>query len=373
MIKSLEGIRGIAALIVALFHLKIGIDYFSIIRYGYLFVDLFFVLSGFVICSAYVTKMKKITDFWPFLIRRTGRLLPLLVFSTVAFLLVSNLAVLAKRILSAYGFGSALNNPQALEYLVPTAMEILSTLTFTHSLGVFDHLILNTPSWSISTEFYTYFLFAATCLLASSRNPVSMFAALGTAGLVISLWASTGIHNCMVEGDCLSLTYDFGFARCIYSFFLGTLTYYSSRRLRFDPAHLQTLALTVLFLLFAVLNYLPAAAFAIPPAYAVLVLSICRDVGFLSEILKLKPFQMIGQRSYSIYLMHVPLVLFFQNMANRAHGTLASTAVLGAYVVVLIVVSGWTYRFVESPLRLVFNRFAEKSVGSGSRSITERI
>jgi peptidoglycan/LPS O-acetylase OafA/YrhL len=57
MITSFESIRGIAALVVALYHLNIGSEYLSILRNGYLFVDLFLVLSRFIMGSAYESKL----------------------------------------------------------------------------------------------------------------------------------------------------------------------------------------------------------------------------------------------------------------------------------------------------------------------------
>src|SRR3954471_3680449 len=96
MIKSLEGGRGIAAVIAALYHLHIGAHGISAIRNGYLFVDLFFVLSGFVIFAAYGSRMRNAQDLRSFLIRRIGRLLPLLLFSALAFVLTVNAIALAK-------------------------------------------------------------------------------------------------------------------------------------------------------------------------------------------------------------------------------------------------------------------------------------
>lgn len=361
MIFSLEGLRGIAALLVALYHLEIGRDYFSVIRNGYLFVDLFFVLSGFVISATYSARLTKVSDFRPFLIRRIGRLLPLLIFSTIAFLLIANLIVLAKKLAIAHGYGALLHNPGSLEYLVPSVKEILATLTFTHSLGMFDHLILNTPTWSISTEFYTYFLFAALCLFVPRRAAIVSFALLCVGGLLASTWASATLHNCEAEGGCLGLTYDFGFVRCLYSFFLGTLVYHSSRRFHINPRALQVIGLFGLFLAFTAVDYAPLTAFAFPPAFALLVLSICEDSGPLADMLRIRPFQILGRRSYSIYLMHMPLLLIFQNVANRAHGLLATSAVVALYVAVLVTVAGWTYRFIEDPLRAVFNRHARRT------------
>jgi peptidoglycan/LPS O-acetylase OafA/YrhL len=358
MIKSLEGGRGIAALIVALYHLKIGADYFSVIRNGYLFVDLFFVLSGFVICAAYSDRMSTANDFQSFLIRRIGRLLPLLLFSTAVYLLAANVIVLGKRIALSNGYGNLLHNPGAFEYLIPSAAEFFSTITMTHGLGLFDRLILNTPSWSISTEFYTYFLFAILCLLLSGRVRLTAFALTSAIGFMASVIAAIGLHDCLRQGGCLSLTYDFGFTRTVFSFFLGALTYHASRTMRLNSNALQLAGAVGLALVFSLVDVYPAVAFSFPVIFAVLILSLCADDGWLARILTRKPFQVLGERSYSIYLLHMPLILFFENIAKRTNGVAAGAVVLILYAAVLVVVSGWTYRFIEDPFRALFNRIA---------------
>lgn len=358
MIKSLEGGRGIAALIVALYHLKIGAEYFSVIRNGYLFVDLFFVLSGFVICTAYSSRMNTVSDFRSFLIRRTGRLLPLLLFSTVIYLLAANAIVLTKQIAHSLGYANVLHNPGALDYVIPSAAEVFSTITMTHGMGVFDRLILNTPGWSISTEFYTYILFAIVCLMLTGRIRLAAFALLSVIGCVVSVLASIYVHECLTQGGCLSITYDFGFTRTIFSFFLGALTWHVSRGMRLNPNALQAIAALALATVFSLVDRYPAVSFAIPLVFAVLILSLCADDGWLAGILASKSFQVLGERSYSIYLLHMPLVLFFENIAKRADGAIAGALVMLAYAAVLIVVSGWTYRLVEDPFRTMFNRVA---------------
>ncbi|HZW23103.1 acyltransferase [Noviherbaspirillum sp.] len=370
MIKSIEGVRGLAALLVALYHLKIGSEYFSLIRNGYLFVDLFFVLSGFVICAAYGDAMRSGADLRQFIWRRIGRLFPLLVFSTVVFVLGSNAIVLAKKLAVSAGHAGLLNNPGALEYLVPTAGEILATLTFTHSLGLFDELILNTPSWSISVEFYTYLLFALVCLLLTGAGRIVLLAVLSLAGLIISAWASVNIHDCIAAKGCLSLTYDFGLARSIHSFCLGALAFYSSRILKMNIPAIQITVMFALFLLLTLVDYVSIAAFAFPVAFAALVLSLSKDSGPLADALKPGLFQVLGQRSYSIYLMHMPLLLIFENLTKRVSGLVSSITVLVAYVLVLYVISGWTYRFVEAPMRDWFNRLVVRkpAVAGGAGS-----
>jgi peptidoglycan/LPS O-acetylase OafA/YrhL len=364
MIRALEGGRGIAALIVALYHLKIGAEYFGFVRHGYIFVDLFLVLSGFVICSAYSSRMNTARDFRSFFIRRIGRLFPLLVFSTLFFVLAANAIVLAKNVAYSLGYASVLNNPGAREYLVPSASEIISTLTLTQGMGVFDRLILNTPSWSISTEFYTYVLFAAVCLLLAGRSRLIAFAVLGLAGFMVSVWASLRIHDCLQQGGCMSLTYDFGFPRTVFSFFLGALAYHASCVMQFDFRMLQVPGLLALAILFSLQDAFPAVAFAFPLVFTVLILSVRSDQGFLARLFNLKPFQVLGQRSYSIYLMHMPLLLFFENIARRVDGIMLGIAVLVVFVIVLVVVSGWTYKYIEDPFRAKFNRYASRAESS---------
>jgi peptidoglycan/LPS O-acetylase OafA/YrhL len=358
MIQSLEGLRGVAALIVALYHLKIGTEYVSVLKNGYLFVDLFFVLSGFVICAAYFTRMNTLQDFKPFVIRRFGRLFPLLVFSTVLFVLLTNLIVLAKKLAVAYGYGGFLNNPDALTYLVPSAGEIFSTLTLTHSLGVFDDLILNTPGWSISTEFYTYLLFAAACMIFPERKRLPVFGVLAAIGMAITVWSSVSVHGCLEKGGCMGVTYDYGFLRCVYSFFLGALLYHVSRSAALPYGMLQAVGLVTLGVFFSLLAPLPGIAFLFPFAFALLILSLAKDQGPLAQLLKMRPFQILGQRSYSIYMLHMPLVLIFENVAKRVDGAAAGALVVVAYVSVLLLISGWSYRFIEDPFRERFNLLA---------------
>lgn len=373
MIKSLEGVRGIAALIVALYHLGIGTAHFSMLRNGYLFVDIFFVLSGFVMCAAYAATLNTSEHLRAFLIRRIGRLLPLLVFSTLFFVLVDNAIVLAKRIAMESGYANVLHSPNALDFRIPAVTEVLATVTFTHGMGVFDRLILNTPSWSISVEFFTYLLFAALCLLAADRTRIVVFALCSLFGGVVTVWASVEVHDCLVQKGCLSLTYDFGFPRAVLSFFLGALVYIASRRMRHRFDALQFVSAAALALVFAVVDALPFASFFLPPIFALLILSICSDNGPLARMLAPRPLQVLGQRSYSIYLMHMPLVLLFENFARRIEGNAASIALLVAYVVTLVIVSGWTYRFIEDPLRHWFNTLAFRPRATASSPVIAEI
>lgn len=365
MIKSLEGMRGLAALIVALYHLGIGVEFVPFIRNGYLFVDLFFVLSGFIMCAAYADHLSKLDDLRIFLVRRIGRLLPLLVFSTVAYLAIANAIVLAKRVLLARGDSELIQNPDALAWIVPQFSEIITTLTFTHSLGVFDRLILNTPSWSISVEFYAYVLFAVLCLFLSAGARLYAFAIAAIIAFAITIWASVTVHDCLVRQGCMSLTYDFGFARAVCSFFIGALTWYASRHSslsRIDARWWQRITLVMLAFVFYFVDRSPLLAFTLPFLFAILILACCEDRGPMAVAMRPKPLQYLGLWSYSIYLMHMPLLLVFGNLADRSQSVWGSFAIALSFVALLLAISALTYRYIEEPARAWFNRISGRRV-----------
>lgn len=366
VIGSFEGARGIAALLVAVYHFGLlfpfALPYPMPVRYGYLFVDLFFVLSGYVICASYESRLETGNDMWIFAIRRFGRLFPLLVVSTVAFVLVPDLYALAKNGIVLLGHANLFRHPQLAPYVVPSLFEIVTTLTMTHGLGMFNKAIMNFTSWSISTEFYTYLLFAGACLLVTGRLRIVLFSLLSVAAFVLTCWASLVPHHCFATRDCMNVTYDFGMLRCVASFFLGCLTYHAAGRIRARVRGnaLQTCALLALFALFATIGRIPAAAFASPIVFALLILALSSDSGYAARVLNTAPAQLLGQRSYSIYLMHPVLIEVFGLATHQLSGRTAGLATLTVYLVTLVLVSGLTYRYVEAPFRDRFNRWARQ-------------
>ena len=344
----------------ALFHFGHGANVFSAVRNGYLFVDLFFVISGFVIYSAYATRLETAASLRAFLIRRFGRLFPLLVFSTLLYVLVKNLVIWAKHQAIALGYGAQFERADFAGYAFPDLTEIGATLTLTHGMGFIGQPTLNPVSWSISTEFYAYVLFALVCLALRGSTRLMVFVVLSAAGFLATVWATIHLHDCFAAGKCFDVTQDFGFARCVGAFFLGALTCHASRRLPLNANALQWAGLIGLGALLSLAESLPVLVFASPLLFAVLVFSVSRDTGFAAALLKSRPMQVLGQRSYSVYMLHPVLMLFFEPLARRAHGVFPAAVVIVAYIALLVFVSGWTYKVVEDPLRKWFNRIAGK-------------
>jgi peptidoglycan/LPS O-acetylase OafA/YrhL len=235
----------------------------------------------------------------------------------------------------------------------------------THGMGLFDKLILNSVSWSISVEFYTYLLFAGLCLFVPRKLRLPLFGILAVAGYGLTAWASLAKHNCLIEGHCFDITYDFGFARCVSAFFLGAVTWSVGRRFTSPSAQhrvaLQWLALAALTAVFVFASQIPLLTFTCPPIFALLVFSLKEDTGPLARLLQRPVFQLLGERSYSVYMVHPILIL----VLGPAHKKLAGGAVLSAitlviYVVAVVWVAGYSYRWIEAPCRDFFNRIAER-------------
>ncbi|WP_051381522.1 acyltransferase family protein [Paraburkholderia mimosarum] len=203
--RSLEGLRGAAALLVVFFHLGQVLHLPGVVRNGYLAVDLFFVLSGFVVCSAYGERLETGRHAWHFLVRRFGRLWPLHIATTVLFYVVGSLPL----ILTHSGF------------FAPTGAETLSIVTMTQGLNIVSHSFGNANAWSTSDEFYVYLLFASICLIARRRVQVGFAFVSATIGLAIAIYIDAG--TCVSNGHCMDLTSNFGWARCISGFFTGVV------------------------------------------------------------------------------------------------------------------------------------------------------
>ncbi|CAN7307793.1 acyltransferase [Cupriavidus necator] len=367
-IKAFEGIRGVAATMVALHHLKIWANIAPPIKYGHLFVELFFVLSGYVICKAYANRLGTPGEFRAFVERRVARLVPLLLFSTIAFVLMVNALVLVRRLAVAAGHGQFITGTDALAFKIPTLYEIAGTVTLTHSLGFFDRMILNYASWSISTEFYTYLLFALLCLALRGTARYVAFGIVAIGGVAASLYGAVVTHDCLNAGKCLNMTYDFGLARCFAAFFVGaTLSHLTTYTTRY-ALQAQWLGFVGAAVSFALIPSVPAAAFFTPAAFVLLIYGLSIDRGPVASIFKTALAQRLGLLSYSIYLMHPVIQEIFSPIAARATSLPVQVAVVAVYLAVIYVVASLTYKFVEVPGKTLFAKRRPSEAGAATAS-----
>ena len=369
--SALDGWRGWSSLVVVLFHL-FAVDHFSdtsFLRNCYLFVDFFFVLSGFVITHAFGDRIDDLRSAAAFAVRRFGRMWPMHAFMLFMFLGL-------RLALAALGHGPVFNS----EY---SAGSFLTNLLMIQSLGVHNRLTWNGPSWSISVEFYTYLVFALLLLLAGRRRALPVFAVVSLFGLVVVA---------AVSKRYMGVTYDFGIFRGLYGFFAGACARILSRGWTRQGYAAATavegvLTITALVLICVGANF----SFAAPPLFAALVVVLSLEGGAVSQVLGSPPLRRLGDWSYSIYLLHAFIVNLivqaalwleargvptFQPMlrdgvqvGKRLYlGSVWRTDILSlSYLLLVILLASQTYRYIEVPARLWFNRLAKERLGAPRR------
>ena len=353
MIYALEGLRGIAAIIVSLYHGWSSVaTSIKIVRNGWLFVDLFFVISGFVMSHVYRDKLHTKTDVSSFVIRRFGRLYPLHFVMIFVVIIFSFLWGTSKDI--ALLFGHKIGpNPAYFPHIHLSA--IIANLFMVHGIGV-GPIELNIPSWSISAEIWTYFAFAAT-VFYSNRAP----------GRRIFLWlflSILGIIACFFSGkpDLNIVFSGFSWFRCIYGFFLGASLPLLKKQIK--PNFVQISTFQVLAFLISIGLVLCAGAypwttFITPIAFAGLVLAVSYDFGIIAKALQIRPIQTLGKLSYSIYMTHWSLLLIFSHLVKPLDEPYKSLLRV-VYVAAVLGVSMITYRWIEVPWRSRFHRYADR-------------
>lgn len=371
---ALDAWRGICALFVAVFHFPAvwHLEWSPFVRGSYLFVDFFFVLSGFVIAYNYVGRLgygNSFRETESFVIRRFGRLWPLHAF----LLLVMLLREVAKAYVThKYGqmgsvapfTGSA--SPDTLFY----------NLFFMHSFGLTTHPSWNGTSWSIGAEFFTYLVFALVCLARPRWSLVLSIA--------IPVCAATGIA--LYSPHLINTDYDFGFVRCLYGFFTGVVLHQIFHRkpirtFRKSPGFtlLECVILGVVAA-YIIVSYDNFGMMAAPLIFAPAIYVFAHEKGAVSRLLRTAPFQALGKWSYSIYMVHWFIALSvtgvgkalehklhipLSQMENGApslylYSKTLTDLVVPAYLAVVVAVASLTYRFIEEPGRDYFNNLARR-------------
>lgn len=372
---ALDGWRGVCAVLVAMFHCRTSgyLDGLALVRHSYLFVDFFFVLSGFVVSHAYLHRLETRAQVCDMVWRRLARLWPLHV-AMLAMFIGLELASGAIAAVTGLARSARLFDPNSgnLIEAIPTHLLLL------HSLGWHDRLTWNVPSWSISAEFCTYAVFAVAVSVARGRT-----------ALIGVLLASLGAIVVMTYSRTLmAVHHDLGFFRCIYGFFVGHLVYVIKDQAALRQAAGRGLACGLEFAaVMAVAGYVAFSgatqlSFAAPLVMGAAVLVFSREQGCISDWLRSRPLLRLGQWSYSIYMVHALILAILHRvlsvLGKATGGTymttlptaegfedaiafatpLAMDALMLAYVAVTVGVASLTWRLIEMPAQRWLNALA---------------
>ncbi len=332
----LDGIRGMAALFVMTRH---TVDYwrFSFYR-SYLAVDLFFILSGFVIAYAYDEKIRTgIITFPKFILIRLIRLYPVFILS----LLISS-ALFIGRLVLKHEIDST-NLSGILSVVAITALFLPSHLAGDN--GLFP---INGVYWSLFFELVVNFLYAAIRPILNNYVLISIVLVAGF--LLAQSSYLNGNLNTGFYWEKASLIA--GFARSIFGIFLGLLLFrHHSRFKRFlDRPYVAWIAVFVIALVLASpsvhgLNWLiDLISVVIIFPMAVLAASHGKSMKLQGLLV------MLGSASYPIYVLHIPIGGI---LAYPIKGAVQTFAPISGVILVLILfaLSLWLEKYYDIPLR----------------------
>lgn len=329
---EIDGLRAVAVVSVLLFHAGFGFA-----AGGFVGVDVFFVISGFLITSLIVKEAEEgHFSFAGFYERRIRRLLPPLV------------PVLA---LTGIGAFLLLSQQQYIDYL----RSFVATLGFGAnwyfflSVGYFDGAAEFKPllhMWSLAIEEQFYLIFPLLVVFLVRKAPRALLPV--AAVLCVASYAYAVF---LVADGKPYLAFFNSFAR-FWELLVGAL-------LAFAPAWRPNRKLTVAacetigvaLILVAIVTYseetlFPGASALLPTVGTALVIAAGGRGGAVSALLSSRPFVGIGLISYALYLWHWPILVFLR-IAYPAGGT--GIATLGLTAAVLLSVA--SYRFIEKPFR----------------------
>jgi peptidoglycan/LPS O-acetylase OafA/YrhL len=346
----IDALRGIAAICIAVFHytrfympsadvpvIPVAVEsvpyttfLWPIYLYGEEAVRLFWVISGFVFAHVYWSRG---TDFRQFAVARFARLYPL---HFVTLIIVAALQIIS---LKGTGHWQIVGNNDLKHFVLQVFM--LDT-----SLNLSDGNSFNAPIWSVSAEIFVYILFFATLPL-TKRNPMIMSLLLSAA----SYAALTVRPEAFIIGQWVFV--------CAVFFFAGSACFAAFRAFGGQSSKVGLLLVGLIaFGWFGFVNqqhnaFLISACCSVVLAMAMLENHVSRTGSIV---------RFLGDISYSLYLVHIPLQIFVLIIVDVAFGGDRSFArtywALPAFLAASIGVAYLTNRYFEKPaarwLRLRF-------------------
>ena len=338
---EIDGLRAIAVGAVILYHAKITISGHQPFQGGFIGVDIFFVISGYLITSIILKELVTTGSFSfkHFYERRIRRILPVLLFVILVsllfswiYLLPNDLVEFSKSILYTLGFSSNFYfHYSDLEYAIVSLQ-----YPFLHT-------------WSLSVEEQYYILFPIVLLITFKyfRKYLIHILILGfITSLVLAEWTSRNhssasfyfLHTRMWEL----------LAGSILAYFEITKGHKSQRRILNLILPFIGLILICHSILFFNDNILHPSLYTLSP-----IIGVCLIIWFsdkdeiITKILSTKLFVGVGLISYSLYLWHYPIFVFILKL-NLIEVNIVKKLSIGLFLIFISILS---YYFIEKPFR----------------------
>ena len=346
----LDGLRGVAAVAVVVFHfMEIAVpDYENdFIAHGYLAVDFFFCLSGFVIAYAYDSRIKAI-GLAEFFKTRLIRLQPLVVIGAVLGLVCflfdpfSNLAASYSAVQKAAMLASAC-------LLIPYPVVAQRYANLFH---------LNPPTWSLFWEYIATIFYAL--VLFRLRNKRLALVVVGAAVLLI--YEAHYATNLVVGWS--GGTFWGGGVRVLFSFSAGMLVYRANWIIK---SRLGFISLGGLLLLAFLVPYSTEINWLTDPLLVILYfpLLVALGAGVRPAAPLAAACRCAGEISYPLYMVHYPFLWLFLSYVERDKPGLNQLAILIPLAAGLLIVLAYlTLVVVDAPIRARLKTRFKKSVST---------
>ena len=298
-----------------------------------LFVDFFFVLSGFVIMHTYGARIATWRDYGSFLRKRLARVYPLHLATLAIFCLIGVSVV-------------ALNIPvRDRSFFDPSLVP--ANLLLVQAWGITDHAGLNIPSWSISAEWFLYLLFPVLALFARRVGAWPMLALAIFIAIAIEL-VRAGLGLRAID----DATFDFGNLRAVAPFLAGMAVCVIVAR-----SHAARVSWLVAHgVAFAVLALMLTGA---PPLLVVACFPLLVALLALAEraeprsVFTSRVGVMLGDTSFAIYMIHTLFQVAAVVLAKKLGWTSVPSMIALAFATYAVIVLAGiaSFRWFEDPLR----------------------
>lgn len=345
-LRALTTLRFLAALWVVLYtawpHLDVGFVPVAVTK-GYLGVETFFILSGFILSHVYLEAAgEKRFRYGGFLWARLARVYPL---HLVTLFGMIGLGVVA----TAAGM--------SIDGSLTNWRDLPAHLTLTHAWGLAGSSAFNHPSWSISAEWAAYLGFPAFAFVAWRLRDWPVLATVLAAGFALALYAA---FEPLAGYSLTEATFRWGALRIVPCFALGCALYLIHRRGGVPFAGPVALVSGVAVLVSASLGLWDAITVL---AAGGLILGLGSLENSRAGVLGSKFGVYLGEISYSIYMVCAPVLLLTTNVAARLTGAddkRFNILVWLGLVAAIPVAAMVTYHLVERPARKALRGFADR-------------
>ncbi|MBP4136988.1 acyltransferase family protein [Flavobacterium geliluteum] len=351
--EILDGLRGVAAILVVAFHVfeafSGGNRFKQIINHGYLAVDFFFLLSGFVVAYAYDDRWGEMTQ-WEFYKRRLIRLQPMVIMGSIIGALLYYLQA------SALLFPMIADMPVWKLILVMVVGFTLIPLTPSADIRGWGEMHpLNGPAWSLFFEYIANILYAL--FFRKFSNKVLAVFVLLFAGMLIN-YTVFGVKGDVIGGWSFNTEQiNVGFTRLLYPFFAGILLNRLGKIVHIRGAFwLCSLLITAILVIPRIGDENSLWINGLYESFCIILMfPLIVAIGAGGEIknaFSAKICKWLGNISYPLYITHYPLIYWYTAWVVDNKVSLKDGIGMGAVLLISsIIIAYLCLKFYDEPVR----------------------